>query len=228
VYAAGKWSLTLGWGVQYVDFSTSAATPYPYATDVLMTSGDAAGSSTLIAVGGAVVYKGLRIGAAGKYALDRVSMPAVGAGTLNPTPINHGALMVDVGVSRTLFGGTAAASMQNMGNDPNEDGIRVALPKQLLLGWSRTQGAGPLDLGMYTQVTVREGWTAVGGGLELGYSWIEGYNVALRVGARRTESPSEYPVALGAAFTADRLTLEYAVQFFDVGRAANGVTIRWR
>lgn len=228
VYAAGKWSLTLGWGVQYVDFSTSAATPYPYATDVLMTSGDAAGSSTLIAVGGAIVFKGLRIGAAGKYALDRVSMPAVGAGTLNPTPINHGALMVDVGVSRPLFGGTAAAAMQNMGNDPDEDGIQVTLPKQVLIGWSRTQGAGPLDLGMYTQVTVREGWTAVGGGLELGYSWIEGYNVALRVGARRTESPSEHPLALGAAFTADRLTLEYAVQFFDGGRAANGVTIRWR
>jgi hypothetical protein len=81
---------------------------------------------------------------------------------------------------------------------------------------------------MYSQVTVREGWTAVGGGLEMGYSWIEGYNVALRVGARRTESPSEHPLALGAAFTADRLTVEYAVQFFEGGRAANGVTIRWR
>ena len=228
VYAAGKWSLTLGWGVQYVDFSTSPATPYPYASDVLMSSGDAAGSSALIAVGGAITYKGLRIGAAGKYALDRVSMPAVGAGSLNPTPINHGAMMLDIGVSRTLLGGTAAASMQNMGNDPEEDGIQVTLPKQLLVGWSRTQGAGPLDLGMYGQVTVREGWTAPGGGVELGYSWLEGYNVALRVGARRTESPSEHPLALGAAFTADRVTIEYAVQFFDGGRAANGVTIRWR
>jgi hypothetical protein len=62
----------------------------------------------------------------------------------------------------------------------------------------------------------------------VGYGWIEGYNFALRAGVRRTESDSEQPFTFGAAFTADRLTIEYGVQFFEGGHAANGVTIRWR
>ncbi len=75
---------------------------------------------------------------------------------------------------------------------------------------------------------MRRGWTSPGAGLEVGYSWIEGYNVALRVGARRPETTSEFPVAFGAAFTADRFTIEYAIQIFDGGRTAHGVTVRWR
>jgi hypothetical protein len=77
-------------------------------------------------------------------------------------------------------------------------------------------------------LTLRDGWTAPGGGVEVAYSWIEGYTIAIRAGARRVESASEQPVALGAAFTADRLTIEYALQFFEGGHTANGVTVRWR
>ena len=85
------------------------------------------------------------------------------------------------------------------------------MPRQVLLGWSTTHAAGPLDLGLYGQVTMREGWIAPGGGVEVGYSWIEGYTVALRVGARRPETDERAArCALGAAFTADRLTVEYA------------------
>jgi hypothetical protein len=50
----------------------------------------------------------------------------------------------------------------------------------------------------------------------------------LRAGVRRPESGPERPFSFGAAFTADRVTVEYGVQFFEGGRAANGVTIRWR
>ena len=102
------------------------------------------------------------------------------------------------------------------------------MPRQVLLGWSTTRGVGPLDVGLYSQLMLRDGWTAPGGGLEVGYSWIEGYNVAFRVGGRRPESDTERAYALGAAFTADRVTVEYSVQFFDGGRAAHGVTLRWR
>jgi hypothetical protein len=62
----------------------------------------------------------------------------------------------------------------------------------------------------------------------MGYSWIEGYNVALRVGARRPETTTEQPVSFGAAVTADRLVVEYAVRLFDGGQAAHTVTVRWR
>lgn len=224
-YTAGKWSLSLGWGVRFLDFSTSPSTSYPYAPDVLLTGGSADGMSALIAVGGAIVYKGFRIGAAGKYATDRIAMP--GEATTVPSISRH-VLVADLGVSHSLFGGVGAASVQNLGGDSDQDGVKVKLPRQALLGWSRYKQAGPIDLNLFTQVTVRDGWTSPGAGLEASYSWIEGYVVALRVGARRTETSAEHPLSLGAAFTADRLTIEYGVQFFEGGRTANGVTVRWR
>jgi hypothetical protein len=75
---------------------------------------------------------------------------------------------------------------------------------------------------------MRTGWIAPAAGFEVGYSWIEGYSVALRVGARRPETDAGQPMSLGASFTADRLTVEYAAQFIDGGRISNGVTVRWR
>ncbi len=224
VYAGGKWSLTLGWGAQFANFSTSPAAEYPYAPDVLLTSGSASGSSALAAVGGAITYKGFRIGAAGKYARDHVAMPS-DAGVPS---IDEHAWVLDVGFARNLFGGVAAASIQNLRSGSYDGEPRLALPRQVLAGWSRGKQAGPLDLGIYTQVLVRDGWVSPAGGLEVSYGWIEGYNVALRVGGRRPDADTEHPVTFGAAFTADRLTVEYGVQFFEGGRAASGVTIRWR
>jgi hypothetical protein len=81
---------------------------------------------------------------------------------------------------------------------------------------------------MFGQVTMRKDWWSPGGGLEAGYSWIEGYNVTLRVGARRPLTALEQPISLGAAINADRLTVEYGVQFFEDARASHMVTVRWR
>jgi hypothetical protein len=36
------------------------------------------------------------------------------------------------------------------------------------------------------------------------------------------------PLSLGGAFTADRLTVEYAIRMFDNSRNAHLVTLRWR
>lgn len=225
VYAGGKWSLTLGWGAQFLDFSTSPTEPYPYAPDTLLTGGSASGFSTLFAAGGAFVYKGFRFGAAGKYASDRVSMPA---GVDAAASVDRHALLADFGVARNILGGVGGLSVQNLRRDSVDGDSRLVMPRQLLMGWSRTKAAGPIDLALYTQAIVRHGWTSPGAGLDVGYSWIEGYNVALRVGARRPETPSEHPVTFGAALTVDRVTVEYAIQRFDGGRSANGVTIRWR
>jgi hypothetical protein len=228
IYTGGKWSLTLGWGVQFADFSTSPARSYPYAADVLLGDGTASGTSALFAVGGAILYKGFRFGGAGKYATDRVTMPTGVIDAAVRSPISHGVLVADIGVARNIVGGVGGLSVQNLGGSSNGDGTGIKAPRQLLMGWSTTKVVGPLDVGAYTQLTVRDGWTAPAGGLELGYSWIEGYYVAVRVGARRPEAGPEHPFTLGAAITADRLTIEYGVQFFEGGRAANGVTIRWR
>jgi hypothetical protein len=141
--------------------------------------------------------------------------------------VYRGALVADIGVARNLWGGVIGGSVQNLGGGA-DDGTGLVVPTQVLIGWSTTKRAGPLDLGVVTQVTVRDGWASPGAGLEMGYTWIEGYNIAFRVGAQRPEAASEYPLAFGLAFTADRLTFEYAIRIFDGGRTANGVTVRWR
>jgi hypothetical protein len=223
VYAAGPWSMTFGWGVQFLDFTHNPFDPYPHPPDVLLTHGTVGGQSMLATVGGAIVVKGLRIGVAGKYTSDRV----VTQGFLTSAADAH-ALLADIGVARNLVGGVGALSVQNIGHEPSGETPAVKLPRQVLLGWSTTRQAGPLDLGIFSQVTIRDGWTSPGGGLEAGYSWIEGYAVTLRVGARRPETTTEIPVAIGAAFSADHLTVEYALQFFDGGRYANRISIRWR
>lgn len=222
-YAAGKLSFTFGWGVQRVDFHASPTATGPLDADTILTSGPANGSSTLLVVGGAIAYKGFRMGAAGKYVADQVTPVTAGG-----TGFQSQAVLADLGVAHNLFGGVLAASFQNLGHAHDPLGQTATIPKQFLFGWSTTRPAGPVDLGIYSEGLVRDGWVSPAGGLDLGYSWIEGYSIALRVGARRPETADTRPLAFGAAFTADRLTVEYGVELYAGGRASNGVTIRWR
>lgn len=228
VYSGGKWSATLGWGVQFADYRVSPGSPYPYPPEILIGDGSASATGILAAIGGAITWKGFRFGAAGKYASDRSVMPAGLINVSTIEPVNNGVIVADIGVARNIVGGVGAFSVQNLGGSSNGDGTGITAPKQALLGWSTSKPAGPLDVILVTQLTVRDEWTAPAAGIEVGYSWIEGYNVALRAGVRRPESGTERPFTFGAAFTADRLTIEYGVQFFEGGHAANGVTIRWR
>jgi hypothetical protein len=225
IYAAGPRSLTFGWGVQVVGFNAPPTASYPYDPDVTLGSGSRNGTSLLVAFGGAFVIKGFRVGAAAKYASDIVATsPAV----LNPVRVNQHRILADFGVARNLFGGAAAIAVQNIGRHTRHEGLHLPVPRQIAVGWSSTRVAGPIDLGLFSQVTVRKGWTSPALGVEAVYSWIEGLNVTLRAGVRRPETEREKPIALGAAFTFDRLVTEYAVRFFDGGQAAHGVTLRWR
>lgn len=225
VYAAGPLSMTLGWGVQFVDFKTSPDAPYPYSPAILTMPGAADAFSMEATTAGAMVYKGFRIGVAGKYASDRVAAATSGGG---PVWTRHDAFLGDVGLAHNLWTGVAGLAVQNIGRGWMDGAQRINVPLQTSLGWSATKQAGELDLGFASQVTARRGWISPGAGIEVGYGWIEGYSVALRAGARRTETNGEHPVALGASFNADRLMVEYALQFFDGGRNAHRMTIRWR
>lgn len=225
VFAVGKWSLTFGWGAQVLGFNADAATSYPYSPDLLLADGARSGTSTLVTAGAAILVKKFRIGVAGKYASD---LGTATTASLLPLRANHQVVLLDVGVARNLFGGAAAVAFQNLGRHSRDNGSLLTLPRQVALGWSTSKAAGPFDVGLYTQVTARRHWTAPAAGVEIGYSWIEGIGVLLRAGARRPETSAERPIALGAAFTKDRLTVEYAARFFEQGRAAHGVTLRWR
>ena len=58
---------------------------------------------------------------------------------------------------------------------------------------------------------LRYNWVAPSGGIEVGYSWLDGYAIAFRGGARRA-LPGERPLTGGLGFTMDRLSIDYAVE----------------
>jgi hypothetical protein len=103
-----------------------------------------------------------------------------------------------------------------------------AVPLQTSLGWSRGIFTPQFDIGLIGNVTVRDDWVTGGGGVEVGWGWIEGWSVAGRAGARRPESSAQKPFSLGAGLVADRLVLDYAIELFDGGRNAHHLTLRWR
>jgi hypothetical protein len=222
-YAGGRLSFTLGWGVQVVSFRAIGGVTPPFSTDtfrrdeplLVPTTSNADAQSAVATLGGAVLYKGFRIGTALKYAADR-------------TTSNHHALLADFGVARNLLGGAIAVAVQNVGTSTLEDLPAARLPRQVALGYSKSRIAGPLDIAFFTQVSHRADWSSAAAGFEAGYSWIEGMSVTGRIGVRRPETKSEKPFSLGGAFTADRLTLEYAMQMFDNNKHTHLVTARWR
>jgi hypothetical protein len=214
-------SLTFGWGVQLVEFKAGAPAAYPFAPSDLVQPGQRDAMSFVAGVGMNYVFKGFRTGLGVKYAEDRVS--GVVAGGVRP-PSLKGLMLADLGVSHPLFSGTAALAVQNLG----DGGGQLKLPTRTTLGWARQGQVGPIDLAVGALVSETRGWVSEGGGIEAGYGWIEGWSVALRAGARRMETAAQRPMSVGGNITGDRLSLDYALEFFEHGQYAHHFTIRWR
>jgi hypothetical protein len=186
-------------------------------------------------VGLAQIVKGWRVGVAGKVAQDE----DVGSRFLRG--------LVDVGVSKQIFNSyTVGASIQNIGEDfhrtlgpgpspilisgtePLGDDAAVELPRQATVGVSRGGQLGEFDWFATTAVSwIRTNTLSPAGGLEMNYSWLSGYNIALRLGARRP-LPGEDAVTAGAGFTMDRLSIDYALETLSGGRIGNRIGLRIR
>ncbi len=221
--------ITLGWGLQIVDFAGPRfTTAYPLAPVALTSGGEADQFSLVAMVSGAMTYKGFRVGTSVKYAEDIVrrnstELPVV------PLPSRGGAWLLDIGTSHPLWNGTAGLSLQNIGQPYMLRGTRYSVPTQVALGWNVQYSWGAFDYGFHTQVTARRrGWVSPAAGVEMGWSWIEGYNVTLRAGARRPETADEKPVGAGLSFGADRLNLDYGAAFFSGSQMGHRLTVRWR
>jgi hypothetical protein len=220
--------LTLGWGVQVVDFKALSLAPYPYApSEVMREDGTRDAQSLVVGVGGNFLIKKFRAGVGLKYAEDRVDAainPIAAAPLSYSAPAIHkGVLLGDVGVSHSLFSGTAALAVQNIGDDS-----RVKLPIQTTLGWARQLQTQQVDFAFATQVSVRRDWIGAGGGVEAAWGWIEGWSAAVRAGVHRTETAAQKPIAMGATLNADHLSIDYALELFDGSRFAHHVSLRWR
>lgn len=215
--------LNLGWGVEAVKYSVRSGRAYPFAPAELTRSGPRSASSLSLGAGGSFLVKGFRAGVGVKYAEDRIAAEDFVGGSLAQSSIVNGVVLADIGISKPLLSGTAAFTVQHIG-DPSRDDR----PLQETLGWARQMQAKQLDLGFAAQVTERDRSVYAAGGVEVGYGWIEGWSAAARVGARRMETTAQRPVSIGGTLNADHLALDYALEFFEGSRYAHHVSIRWR
>ncbi|MEO7084642.1 MAG: hypothetical protein ABI442_06200 [Gemmatimonadaceae bacterium] len=238
-------------GMRYVEYSPSTGSPdappglspFPGTRASALGDGDGAGSSVEASVGYARVFKTVRFGGVAKYVEDEVPGIRVGRAAF------------DLGLARDFFRTYAVGlSVQNIGKNmtascdviprpaigtcevpPLVPGAvappatsSIYLPLRTTLGVSHSRQLGEFDLLATASASMlRKDFFIPSGGAELGYSWIDGYNVALRGGLRRPVT-GESPVTAGAGITADRVSIDYALETLTGGRVAHRVGIRIR
>ena len=216
-------------GMRMVNYETPLDV-YPLDRGVMLNPADGNGTSLEATVGVGQLIKGYRVGLAGKYVEDNVPARRVSNGAL------------DLGVSKDFFGPyTFALAVQNIGPSPEVPCATarpcdvvppvlapVRLPLRTTLGAQTQRGVGQFDLMATAAVwMLRADWVGASGGAELGYSWLDGYSVALRAGARST-MPGEAAFTAGAGFTMDRLSIDYAAEALTGSRWGQRIGLRVR
>jgi hypothetical protein len=220
---------------------------FPANRGSMLLAGPALGTSLDASIGLAQVFKGHRIGVAVKYLEDNVPNSRV----------SH--VAADFGVSRDFLRFyTLGVSVQNIGPStpvpcsdqpqsltncvipPSGPGANFELltparmPLRSTIGVGTSRPLGEFDVLATAAVSmIRTDFVSPSGGVEVGYSWLDGYSVALRAGARRP-FPGETPFTAGAGFNVDRLSIDYALEalrpteFFPNGssRVSNRVAHR--
>lgn len=215
-------------------------TEFPLDRRTSLGSGPVEGLTSEATVGYATTFKGVRLGVAAKYSADEI--PAV--------RIQTGAL--DVGVAKDVARFyTVALAVQNIGEstslrcvmhdegghapcevavEPGQPGfgVPVYLPLRTTLGGSFSHELGEFDFASTAAVSLlRSNFVIPAGGAELGYSWLDGYSVALRAGARRP-LPGEGTFTAGAGVNVDHLSIDYALETLSGSRVAHRIGLRIR
>ena len=201
-YVFGRFGF--GIGAQMLDFRAASA-GYPGAApngEQLGKDGPVTASSLVAATALEMAYKGIRWGLTGKFAEDRAANG------------RDGVLLADLGAAKEIGPVTAGVTIQNLGAGPEMLGTSAALPTRGILGVSGAGlPVGPLDMAASVALSVRRGGrVSPAGGVEFGYTPIEGVTFAGRLGARLPEKDAESPVTLGATFTFDRVSIDYAFE----------------
>jgi len=181
-------------------------------------------------VGAAQTYKRVRFGLAAKYATEDADDQRLSR------------FLVDAGVSRDFSLGdfiplTAAFSIQSIGGNPT-DAYALGIPRTASIGVATGGPLGTFDLAVMAQAGVEHSGTAVDhmknrpllrGGVELGYTWLDGYSIAIRAG-ERTASGFELTrhTTLGVGLVLDRFAFDYALEHLAGPYVGNRFGIRLR
>ena len=187
-------------------------------------------SRTQAVVGAAQTYKRYRVGVAAKYATEQTDN------------LRQSMFLADVGVSHDYSLGdfvplTVALAVQSTGGNPT-DAFVLGAPRTASLGVATGGPLGPFDLALAIQAGVEHTGTdlsdvrnrpMVRGGLEVGYTWLDGYSVALRAG-ERTASWWDLTrhTTFGAGLVLDRFAFDYAAEHLTGSRFGNRFGIRLR
>jgi hypothetical protein len=118
---------------------------------------------------------------------------------------------------------------QNLGPAIELDSSRANLPSRLSVGVAGFgQPVGAFDVGASFAVAVlRDGYVTAAAGTEWGYSPLEGYTFALRLGVRRPELREQGVVTGGGSITVDRFSLDYTLEQLRHG-VAHRLAVRVR
>jgi hypothetical protein len=214
-------------GASYAEFSSEPGV-YPVDRPSFNDGGASEDIDAELVAGIGQVFFKTRLGLAAKYVAEQIGGARAGRGA------------IDVGASRDFFGFNFGLAAQNIvaGFTPAppfrsialEQGVEASsdLPFRATFGASRGWQTTALDFAATAGVTsYANGFLAPAGGLEMGYSWLDGDTIALRGGARRPER-GESPITAGAGFTMDRLSIDYALDTSTRGRLAHRVGLRIR
>ena len=185
---------------------------------------------SLIAVGAAQTYKRFRVGVTGKYVSRQ----------LGDDRASH--LLADVGVARdvSVIDNTSLAvalAVQNIGASA-VDATELQSPLRGALGLAIGGPVKALDVVLAAQLALeqngeesilRHGRGLAGGGVELGYSWLDGYSVSLRAGARTPPPLTDLRrFTAGAGLVLDRLAIDYAAEELVGTRFSHRLGVRLR
>lgn len=187
-------------GITWLDYGTSQVARGSW--EALGTRGANDGLSASAVVAGSLTFKGVRWGVAAKLLQERI------ANSHDATP------GFDVGATKDIGPIAAGVAVQNVGAKLELGGESTLLPTRYVLGAaSQSTNVGPFDVSGAASVSVRrDGFTSAAGGIDVSYTVLEGYTVAIRAGAQRPEALSVNAMTLGATLAMDRFSLDYAYQ----------------
>lgn len=187
-------------------------------------------SRMLAVIGMAQTYHKIHFGAAAKYVGEQ-------AGDQRTSRV-----MVDAGASRDMTIGdfiplNVAVAVQNIGTSAT-DTLQLNTPLRVALGLASGGPVGPIDLAVAGQLAVernatrslqQHGRVIAGLGAEVGYTWLDGYSIAVRLGERVPPTRTDLRhLTVGAGLVLDRLSFDYAAEDEVGGRLAHRFGIRLR
>jgi hypothetical protein len=185
---------------------------------------------TQAAVGAALTFKHYRFGVSTKYAAEQVDVVRLSQVLLD-AGISHDYSLLD------FVPVTVALAAQNFAPNPTES-VELGVPRRVTLGLASGGPLGPLDVAVLAEggvehngggLTLVRNRAVARGGIELGYTWLDGYSIALRGGGRTAASNDlTRHITFGAGLVLDRFAFDYASEELIDSRFAHRLSIRVR